>query len=116
MSNNHARIYMVGNKWVIEDMSSTNGTWRRLSPEYTASPPFPLLSKSIFKVGSNSIFICEIKDTSYNQHPVTEPEKASELLCIICVDNDRDAIYMPCRHNAACVKCTKMLKTCPICK
>ena len=97
-------------------MSSTNGTWRRLSSEQTNSPLFALENKSIFKVGSSSTFVCEVKDVLQFQGIWDSQPKANELLCIICIDNDRDAIYMPCRHNATCIKCTKNLKNCPICK
>ena len=36
--------------------------------------------------------------------------------CIICCENERDTLYMPCRHNAACMRCSKNLEKCPICK
>lgn len=36
--------------------------------------------------------------------------------CVICCENDKDCVYMPCKHNAACIKCSKNLKECPICR
>ena len=36
--------------------------------------------------------------------------------CIICCENERDALYLPCRHNTACLRCSKSLTYCPICK
>lgn len=31
MNNQHAKIYLHGNQWVIEDMNSLNGTWMRFN-------------------------------------------------------------------------------------
>ena len=36
--------------------------------------------------------------------------------CIICCESERDALYLPCRHNTACLRCSKALTHCPICK
>lgn len=36
--------------------------------------------------------------------------------CIICCEKERDALYMPCKHNAACLACSKQLDRCPCCK
>lgn len=43
-------------------------------------------------------------------------ERAADHCCIICCESDRDALYMPCKHNTACLKCSKSLKDCPICR
>ncbi len=37
-------------------------------------------------------------------------------VCVICYESDRDALYLPCKHNTACIKCSKILKECPICR
>ena len=43
-------------------------------------------------------------------------EKKSEGMCVICCEIDRDCVYLPCKHNTACIKCSKNLKECPICR
>lgn len=30
--------------------------------------------------------------------------------CVICYECDKDCVYIPCKHNAACIKCSKNLK------
>jgi hypothetical protein len=30
--------------------------------------------------------------------------------CIVCYENDRDALYLPCKHNLVCLKCSKNIK------
>ena len=36
--------------------------------------------------------------------------------CIICCDNDRNTVFMNCRHLSCCDQCTVNLSECPICK
>lgn len=52
----------------------------------------------------------------YNINNKNDFDKGGSKDCIICCENERDALYLPCRHNTACIKCSKNLKTCPICK
>ena len=43
-------------------------------------------------------------------------ETFSKDECFLCYSNEKNALYLPCRHNVACIKCSKLLKNCPICK
>lgn len=36
--------------------------------------------------------------------------------CVICCENGKDCVFMPCKHNASCIKCSKNMKECPICR
>ncbi|CCU55446.1 inhibitor of apoptosis 4 [Adoxophyes honmai entomopoxvirus 'L'] len=36
--------------------------------------------------------------------------------CIICLDNEKFYIYIPCGHFYVCKFCQKNIKTCPICR
>ncbi len=42
------------------------------------------------------------------------------LICIICYNNQRETLFRPCKHFAACIPCTKKYvkdnKNCPICR
>lgn len=43
-------------------------------------------------------------------------EKLSEYKkCKICYVNDYNAVFLPCAHMIACVKCASSVTTCPIC-
>ena len=109
LSNVHAAITPNGDKFYVEDMGTTNGTWRRLSYEGEVSLLFEIADKTVFKIGSSQTYVCTIKTTFVSQR--THPNA-----CIICYDNDKDCVYMPCKHNAACIRCSKNLKECPICR
>lgn len=39
-----------------------------------------------------------------------------ELECVICMDNKRCMLFMPCRHVVSCKTCSEKLDKCPICK
>lgn len=36
--------------------------------------------------------------------------------CIICMELQRDILYLPCNHLACCSKCSESLKNCPVCR
>ena len=142
LSNLHARIYLLNNNYILEDLSSTNGynfkliilfnkfaifkfffffikkkilirSWRRLSKEGEKSQWFPLNNATVFKVGSSSTYSV---NCNWFQEKNVENEEIKSKDCIICYENDRDCLYLPCRHNTACMKCSKNLTNCPICK
>ena len=77
--------------------------------ETEPSELFQIMDKTVFKIGSNQTYTCKIKMAlvSMKMHPNA---------CVICCDQDKDCVYLPCRHNTACIKCSKNLKECPICR
>ena len=109
LSNTHAKIYFQNNLFIFEDFNSTNGSWKRLSKEAQISSRFLLNDKSIFKIGTTQAYVCKINSVLVNK---IENMNA----CVICCEADRDALYLPCKHNTACVKCSKNIKECPICR
>lgn len=36
--------------------------------------------------------------------------------CIVCMDNTRDTLLLPCSHLHFCVRCAEKLERCPLCK
>ena len=61
LSNVHASIFSIDNKYYLEDMATTNGSWLRLSPEGYRSPPYELKDKQVFKLGASQSYSCRIK-------------------------------------------------------
>ena len=121
MSNLHCRVNLVGRNFIFEDLASTNGSWLRLSQEAQESEPFLLSQGLVFKIGNSAMYqVCFPKrpsvqanemNTIISRESVGENDK-----CVVCWDLERDCLIMPCRHNITCVKCTKSLKNCPICR
>lgn len=123
MSNLHCKVNLVGRSFIFEDMASTNGSWMRLSREGVASPPFLLTDGTVFKIGNTAMYRVRVPPepapgrgelhTLISKEAGPGPEASR---CVVCWDHERDCLIMPCKHNASCVKCTKSLKTCPICR
>ena len=45
------------------------------------------------------------------------PRETSDDTCSICLDRTIDSAFIPCGHQAACVKCARRLEgPCPICR
>lgn len=36
--------------------------------------------------------------------------------CIICMENEKTQIYIPCGHYCACIYCSAKLDSCPLCR
>lgn len=87
--------------------------------------PVELKKKMDFKLGGNNIFNVSqiiIKQKS-NVHILQEKQseegeglKETEDLCIICCENPKTGVILPCKHNFMCVRCTQGLRICPICR
>ncbi|PSN55309.1 Death-associated inhibitor of apoptosis 1 [Blattella germanica] len=55
--------------------------------------------------------------------PSTEQESKSEVkvlddarICLICFQEERGVLFLPCGHLVACVKCAPSLSTCAVCR
>ena len=46
---------------------------------------------------------------------VTE-EVVKTMLCKLCMEMKLDTLFLPCRHLAACQRCTSKVTVCPVCR
>lgn len=121
MSNLHCKIYLIQDKFFLEDIASTNGTWLRLSREGSKSEPALLNNDTIFKIGNSAMY--QVED-SFVVNPqllnVEDQQKTDGVhgntACTICWESERDCVILPCRHNVTCMKCVKSVKACPVCR
>lgn len=122
MSNLHCKVYLVHDKFLLEDIESTNGTWFRLSPESVRSIEMPLKNKMVFKIGNSAMYEVEEINTVKSADVIVEEKPKHEMAvngitaCIICWEGERDCVILPCRHNVTCMKCIKSVKVCPLCR
>jgi len=48
---------------------------------------------------------------------INEKENESESeLCVVCLDEKKEYIFVPCGHYCCCEKCINKLSECPICR
>ena len=52
--------------------------------------------------------------TQFPQSEYIVPEDITS--CVICMDQRRDALLLPCRHLCTCVECTEQIGACPMCR
>lgn len=114
MSNLHCKIILINDKFFLEDIASTNGTWLRLSEESIESSEVVLTHQMIFKIGNSAMYEIDMGEKSPKQ--IDEHKEKNNNTCSICWDEERDCLIMPCRHNVTCLKCIKSVKNCPICR
>ena len=46
----------------------------------------------------------------------SQSDRERNLLCVVCLDEMRSTVLIPCGHLVACRSCTKRLDRCPICR
>ena len=39
-----------------------------------------------------------------------------DVRCVICLENNKNYLFLPCKHLACCENCSKNIKNCPICR
>lgn len=114
MSNLHCKIILMNDRFLLEDIASTNGTWLRLSEESLESQEVILTHQMIFKIGNSAMYEIDMGEKPPTQ--IDEHKEKNNNTCSICWDEERDCLIMPCRHNVTCLKCIKSVKNCPICR
>ncbi len=43
-------------------------------------------------------------------------EQTEGHLCIVCMDNQRNVVFLPCSHFALCTGCSSNVRSCPTCR
>ena len=38
------------------------------------------------------------------------------LQCAVCMEAERDTVFVPCNHVVACAGCAARVQTCPVCR
>ena len=55
-------------------------------------------------------------NTSGNDEAAKAKEQAALDECLVCSDQKRDTLFLPCGHVSACWTCSERVKKCLICK
>ena len=46
----------------------------------------------------------------------TKDHRDETTVCVVCMEAERDSVFLPCMHYAACIACGTQLSDCPICR
>lgn len=80
------------------------------------SRPFELYDGLIFKIGASSTFRVKRSNSNYLEMMQSPKNFDGTMNCAICYENDRDVVFIPCKHNVCCIKCSKSIRQCPVCR
>jgi hypothetical protein len=58
----------------------------------------------------------EVKKLTEEIEAMKQKVDRCETLCIICLRNQKNCVFLPCGHLYTCMKCSENLPTCPICR
>eukprot|EP00828_Plagiopyla_frontata_P027466 TRINITY_DN35672_c0_g1_i1.p1 TRINITY_DN35672_c0_g1~~TRINITY_DN35672_c0_g1_i1.p1 ORF type:complete len:209 (+),score=40.74 TRINITY_DN35672_c0_g1_i1:320-946(+) len=111
LSQNHSRFIKQNSRLFIEDVGSTNGTWYCIGrSEQKYAETYKITDNVIIKLGQ----ACQIKAMLKQNEKAQSNEQ--QQLCCICLEQPKNAVLMPCRHNAICMECANKVKLCPMCQ
>ena len=65
---------------------------------------------------SNQTLMCEQPSQESPRHPI-----ADNLLCVVCMEREKNMLLLPCRHICMCKACTDKIvdgdsAQCPVCR
>ena len=43
-------------------------------------------------------------------------EDETSCECAVCLDHEKNTVFIPCGHFYTCINCAKALQACPICR
>jgi len=131
------KVAIVGKRY-SEDLPGTEGaTMAAVASVMTPTVPLPLVAPQSVEPSSVLAISQGIRGGRpelASAPPLCAPEKnepsavgaresgaaphgADALLCVICMDNAKSVLLLPCKHLAICPACdTHDMKSCPICR
>eukprot|EP01000_Liburna_glaciale_P003784 NODE_3185_length_485_cov_774.165138_g2542_i0.p1 GENE.NODE_3185_length_485_cov_774.165138_g2542_i0~~NODE_3185_length_485_cov_774.165138_g2542_i0.p1 ORF type:complete len:150 (-),score=76.09 NODE_3185_length_485_cov_774.165138_g2542_i0:34-462(-) len=47
---------------------------------------------------------------------LVEAARQAKILCVVCMESQKEVIFYPCRHKVACRGCAEKVGQCPMCR
>ena len=90
-------------------------------PPSAPPPPAPSSTSSTVAVAQQTrhnegTFTFDQASSSSSSLSSSDSEISDDKLCIICCDNERSIVFLPCGHLTACANCAIVFTTCPNCR
>ena len=45
-----------------------------------------------------------------------ERQKLENFKCVICLERDKNVVFLTCNHMVCCEQCANIVKDCPLCR
>lgn len=99
----------------VRDWNQNDDPWSRHVAENSQCYFVMSVKGENYFVNSQHINECNIDEHEIEHVPSIEIEQRLE--CTICLERQRDAVLLPCRHFCVCVQCYfGLLEKCPTCR
>ncbi|NP_001296622.1 E3 ubiquitin-protein ligase XIAP-like [Hydra vulgaris] len=82
---------------------------RNLSADSSLSNFSSFESENLLNTGRKAYSESDLKSIQNLSHSI-------DLSCVICMDNNKEMIFLPCAHLIACSSCAKGQAFCPMCR
>ena len=69
----------------------------------------------IFPQHNSSVAPCVFRAAMQNLQEENE-QLREQRLCSVCLDLEKNVVFLPCAHLCCCDKCAPQLRKCPICR
>ncbi|CAN6452785.1 unnamed protein product [Victoria cruziana] len=56
------------------------------------------------------------KSENGSDHDTSKRDRAMPDLCVICLEQEYNAVFVPCGHMCCCTGCSSHLANCPLCR
>ena len=113
LSARHGRILFENGKFFVEDLESTNKTWRRISVEGESSGEVPIYVGDFIKIGSTVLQVMIADEPVFNELDLEAGQDNPD--CRLCKEDEPNTMCYPCGH-LFCFNCLKKWNKCPTCK
>lgn len=85
--------------------ATSSGTSRTTSPSPTVD-----ITRNVTRV----VKTVTTTETTETVSPI--PASGSMSVCLLCSDNERHMVFLPCKHTVSCLECSRKLNYCPVCR
>ncbi|XP_065676808.1 E3 ubiquitin-protein ligase XIAP-like isoform X2 [Hydra vulgaris] len=82
---------------------------RNLSADSTLFNSSSFENENLLNTGRKAYSESDLKSIQNSSHSI-------DLSCVICMDNNKEMIFLPCAHLIACGSCAKGQALCPMCR
>ena len=113
LSARHGQIFFENGKFFIEDLESTNKTWKRISAEGESSDEVPVYVGDFIKIGSTVLQVMIADEPVIDESEIEQGQDSAD--CKLCKEDEPNTMCYPCGH-LFCFNCLKKWNKCPTCK
>lgn len=115
LSSKHGHVLFENNKFYLEDLGSTNKTWRRISAEGDASVEIAIYVGDFIKIGSTVLQVMLGEEIEGEVEEKERENGVESKECKVCMVAEPNTLCYPCGH-LFCFECLKKFNKCPTCK